>query len=367
MYRYCVLLNNVSIYFIFKKNSLNFKPEVYVDWFTRYCTVLYCTVYSVVLLTMARVCHFTPNIFKGFRECVQSPPPPPLDPSRTVPLMVSALSIAVIVLSLTLNGSGILRVGDAVNILVLINTAAFLFSVIANNTGLFDVGLSTSFNVDGFCVANKDTPFLQSHILCFYVDSACAIVLAVLARVHSNKVGLEPVKLAAAGVFVHGLAHLWLWHESNAIDPNEPTINSTNRFKLVSFVIAFLLFFLILRSFPSIPNKHAMLHSVVHGLVLEGFVPGRFGFTYVNTVIMALLVAYELLGRTKKDRFYDLSAVLINFPITQAAWLEGFTCDSFLKSVGGHVWYDSVIPLSMFMYYAVTLATQPTGNKLARA
>ena len=131
------------------------------------------------------------------------------------------------------------RVGDLANAFVLMNTGVFLAVVLANNAGLID-WLSPSFSREGasrassnttgiahqktpscccstsralysdyrpahctesprplhnyslgFCVFGHDLqlldmPLLQSHMLCFYVDTLTALVLAWLARQHQG-------------------------------------------------------------------------------------------------------------------------------------------------------------------------------------
>jgi hypothetical protein len=54
-------------------------------------------------------------------------------------------------------------------------------------------------------------------------------------------------------------------------------------------------------------------------------------------------------------------------PVGLVAWVEALGCDRFLKAAGGHVWYDAVIPASMFAYYALALMMQPADAKLAKA
>ena len=46
-------------------------------------------------------------------------------------------------------------------------------------------------------------------------------------------------------------------------------------------------------------------------------------------------------------------------PVGLVGWVEALGCDAFLKAAGGHVWYDAVIPVSMFAYYALALGMQP--------
>jgi hypothetical protein len=63
-----------------------------------------------------------------------------------------------------------MRVGDAANIFVMLNTGGFLAMVIGNSLGVWDV-TSASFERDGFCIFNPESSTTSSHLLCFYVDT----------------------------------------------------------------------------------------------------------------------------------------------------------------------------------------------------
>jgi len=79
-------------------------------------------------------------------------------------------------------------------------------------------------------------------------------------------------------------------------------------------------------------------------------VPGKFAFIYVQTVTLVMASLAEL-ARSKKDRFYDLYALLVVMPIGLVSWLEAGACDTMLVHIGGHAWYDWTIPISMGVYY----------------
>ena len=160
------------------------------------------------------------NAFKRF--CCHlpeatSPSPPAALHSPVVDRLVLLIALlgGLIIASALIPRLRSARVGDLANAFVLVNTSAFLVTVLANNAGLVS-WLSPSFSRDGFCVFGQDVelfelPLLQSHILCFYVDTITALVLAWLARRHLHMRGHARVSTAAAGVFAHGVAHLGLW------------------------------------------------------------------------------------------------------------------------------------------------------------
>jgi hypothetical protein len=258
-----------------------------------------------------------------------------------------------------------IRVGDCFNAFVLVNTAAFLGCVIAHAFGHVDA-FSASFQQEGFCVGFKETPLFQSHILCFYVDTACALVLWGLTLRFKEERGMAPVASAASGIFVHGLAHLGIWFDIfNGEDDPRPGLQTPKpllvHVKACAWLFAF--FFALLRSAPDVPQLHAAAHAAIHAPVLTLLVPPRFSFTYVQTVLLWVACAYALLFARNKDVYYDLSALVVNTPVGLVAWVEALGCDSFFKSMGGHVWYDAIIPISTFAYCAIVLNRKQGGGK----
>ena len=43
-------------------------------------------------------------------------------------------------------------------------------------------------------------------------------------------------------------------------------------------------------------------------------------------------------------------------PVVIMGFIEAVTCDSGLVHMGGHVWYDAIIPISVLVYAAVALS-----------
>ncbi len=264
----------------------------------------------------------------------------------------------------------LLRVGDGANFLMLTNTIAFLTYVLLDSTSRVpsEWTSSTSFKSTGFCVANQDSSLVQSHILCFYIDTLTAMALILLGRRYGDVRGIKnsPVLTAAPGIFGHGLAHLGLWAgklptEGEALFLDPTTFDSPALLAL-RLVAIWTFFFALLRSLPSISPKAAAAHAAIHSPILGLLVPPRLGFTYVQTALLAVAAAHELL-RSDKDHYYDVASLAINLPVGFVAWLEALACDSVLgqqrltyKAMGGHWLYDGTINLSMFAYYAIVLA-----------
>mmetsp|Transcript_28508 Transcript_28508/g.67254 ORF Transcript_28508/g.67254 Transcript_28508/m.67254 type:complete len:201 (-) Transcript_28508:487-1089(-) len=199
-------------------------------------------------------------------------------------------------------------------------------------------------------------------MLCFYVDTLTALVLAWLAKRHKGMGGHARIASAAAGTFAHGLAHLGLWAGSR--DGSSPDLAAgylqemSPASRLGSWAQTFAFFFLLLRSAPGVGNYHAAGWSALHGAVLSLFVPAKLGFTYVQTALLWVVAAYDMRQPAKdKDFYYDLGAVVVGVPVGLVAWVEALACDSFFKSMGGHVWCNGIIPRSLSLLLTFDLLT----------
>ena len=129
-----------------------------------------------------------------------------------------------------------MRSGDWGNLFILANSGLFLASVILQNAGVVDWH-SASFVEDGFCVTTcveidaaiqderavnliftqvtAPKTWRSSHAMSFYADAVGAAALAYLAKKYAGEPFAEPVKDAAPGVFMHGLAHLLTWYQGD--------------------------------------------------------------------------------------------------------------------------------------------------------
>lgn len=49
-------------------------------------------------------------------------------------------------------------------------------------------------------------------------------------------------------------------------------------------------------------------------------------------------------------------------PVVVMGWIEAVSCDAGLVHVGGHVWYDAIIPISVLVYAAVALSRPQSSS-----
>ena len=96
----------------------------------------------------------------------------------------------------------------------------------------------------------------------------------------------------------------------------------------------------------------AVIHMIVvmiNALVSYFIVPTNLGLAYVSTSV-TLFGAIGSLLDSEPIKEYLTASVIIGFPVSSAIWIEALMCDSFLVHIGGHLWYDLSIPLSMMAY-----------------
>lgn len=247
------------------------------------------------------------------------------------------------------------RSGNIVNAIALTNGLMFLLMIIAQERKWVNI-ISPAFLQDGFCVANKEySVFLQSHALCFYVDTAFALILWLLYATCKNSYhedALEPIRMSVLPTFGHGCAHMSLAVFGT---PSSGTLwdrpQTTAELALRSLILIGM-WYLFIRAI--LGTKGGQLRVIIlssaYTLIHVFFIPARFGFTYVQTM---LVVTYSLYGilKEKKSEFYTATATFISLPVILVSWLEALACEAFYMHIGGHVWYDLTIPLSYCAYF----------------
>ena len=238
-----------------------------------------------------------------------------------------------------------MRSGDVANAASLCGTLAFVWAI-TMRPSLF----SASYLHEGFCVSFSGTLY-NSHLLCFYVDSVLAALLAALCAWHPGDDRLTRVRESYLGVLGHGVGHLAL--HLSPVDTGLPLVVTASPiiFAVACFWHGF--FCTLTRSTP-----FNLALSLANTAVLTLWVPRSFGFTYVQTVLMTAFLTRDLLRAQCKDGLYDLWSCVVNLPVVAVGWAEALSCDSWLIAWGGHAWYDAVIPVSILFYAALVLVRE---------
>ncbi|CAM9867245.1 unnamed protein product [Ectocarpus fasciculatus] len=208
---------------------------------------------------------------------------------------------------------------------------------------------------EGFCLSFKGS-LVHTHLLCLYVDTACAAGLLWLSRRCGHRTELYVVKENVASVFAHGLVHGLLW--ANGPLPERPQYESPS---IVSFAVVALFFFSFTYLMTPSPLWLGALQSIAHTVVLTR-IPWILSFTYVNTVIGFNLSAAQI-ATSPRDVYYVLYPLLYAGPVLLATLLEPLLCDDFLVKWGGHLFFDISIPFGTVLYYIVASRLPPREDR----
>ena len=262
-----------------------------------------------------------------------------------------------------------MRIGDYANLFVIWNAITYacvlLYEVYDSSETLDTLTLNNSNYIinpsvlrDGFCVSNKDSLWFSSHSLCFYMDVIfCVILYYYHLEGKSLKMVdyvLNPVSTNIIAHFGHGIGHFFV----GQYQKDGQTILIYEEVDTYTFLgnITLLTFFWYGFMY-AIHTKFSLQTRILESAVITYihlFVPHRFGFMYVQTVLLLVSAVSELsVPRREKDVYYDLRSCIINIPIGLVSWLEATTCDQYLIYLGGHLVYDCTIPFSILLYYGV--------------
>jgi hypothetical protein len=245
--------------------------------------------------------------------------------------------------------------GDVMNAFVVINALAYLFFFLLAHSGvsaLFTRMMDERTRIDGFCIANPDDPYANSHMLSFYVDVVFSIVS--LAVVHSTPAGSPSRDLlgrSIPGTLGHGIGHFFI-----SVAGGSPVsgISSLPLYlQLAAPPVNFFFWYSLLGTNKYIPKNHLLPMSSVHVVVTSlPILPKTAGFTYVQTVLVLTFAFYEVFFRPRedKDMSYDWEWAT-SVPFMVVSWVEATACTSFLRDIGGHMWYDASIPSAILLYY----------------
>eukprot|EP00992_Anisonema_acinus_P014622 TRINITY_DN937_c0_g1_i1.p1 TRINITY_DN937_c0_g1~~TRINITY_DN937_c0_g1_i1.p1 ORF type:complete len:304 (+),score=98.43 TRINITY_DN937_c0_g1_i1:43-912(+) len=265
-------------------------------------------------------------------------------------------------------------VGDMTNVLIIVNSLAFMAFVVlqtesADGTGM----LSSLFSRDGICVSNQDkSVYVQSHALCFYLDTACVVVLLLWCRALRARgyaaAALDPVTSALFGMFLHGAAHMGVglngkMGHGGPVFQRYP--DPVGRLQAVGGMLLFWCMVTIGQPLRMVRRGRLpliVLVAVASWAVHILLVPERLEFTYVSTSILMVFGISSLLVKGTDTRFYS-GASLAMLPVGLVAWAEALLCESLLQPVGGHIWYDLSMPIGHGFHLLWVMSKGPDAHR----
>ena len=238
----------------------------------------------------------------------------------------------------------------------------------------------------GFCVANADTPFWTSHDTSLYSDAVVTAALLAFYFLHSNQgqtkstsdndefhmQGLytgQTVKLAIAHL-AHGIGHgslAYFQRQAMSMAAGQDGMGNTSRtpgvedmdmLQLARAVALLSMTFWVpmLKAACTRVSCPVLVFSAVLVAAGQVMTPPEFGFTYVQTILLVSNALNELTRpvKEKQSREYSLYPIMVNVPVAIMGWVESMGCGAFYKDIGGHVWYDTTIGLTMAAFMVNT-------------
>jgi hypothetical protein len=217
---------------------------------------------------------------------------------------------------------------------------------------------------EGFCVTNKDVKYWNSHDVCFYYDTAAALVLAVVYIFYSKSQSPQVNKELFAsipGILGHGIAHGALGYAMRTDSSSDAwetiyqrsTNGSSSTSELILGLTALLVFWLSLikASLPCSYRDVGLITILV--MAIQTFIPQVFGFTYVQTLLLVFFSVAQISRPEEEKGFsYALYPAIVGFPLALISYLESTQCSTFVKDwLYGHVVYDAYIPASILAWY----------------
>lgn len=219
---------------------------------------------------------------------------------------------------------------------------------------------------DGFCVANPDTLFWNSHAVCLYVDAVFAIVMGALYWTHRHRSDISYLNTLLGnnviGVLGHGLGHgivAYMLHlsmkDGEFISDTDKQLDEERN--LFNFFVGPMILWLPLMK-AAMPNTNfpsVLVCAIASHVTMMNF-PRNMAFTCVQTILMMVASINQLFRPAveKMDLHYCLYAWIVILPVSLVGWLESTMCLAFVRDVlYGHVVYDALLPASMIAFYLI--------------
>lgn len=247
--------------------------------------------------------------------------------------------------------------GDIGNIILLVSTIAITFCwyFVLPSPDYYD----SNWVKNGFCVANIDSSWMNSHKLAFYADSFLgSIILYLYCTQPKSAPQLQKSMLFGGifGVLCHGFGHLHLSAEPGGMDmrfrPNEDMTEMIIN-QLVTIIVYGGIFF---GTMPFASTFRLIMTSAAATLGLTFLnVPPTHNFVYgqASIYIATAIHMLTLSPENKSTAVYVLYPYL-QLPVLLIGVLESTACESLLVPIGGHMIFDSSVALGLIFMVALS-------------
>lgn len=217
--------------------------------------------------------------------------------------------------------------GDLTHLALILNASVFAYAVVMHNDSeIFD----PVWQPEGFCVSNRETLYWNSHDLCLYFDTVFALLHGLMYLGLRNQPGMDPanelVKFNILGILGHGLGHGAIAkamrdgvQTSDSSQTGLDTMMEQTPLEAVMSIFPFVVFWiLLLKATMPTAKMNVILPMTAVSILGNVFVPQRFGFTYVQTVLLLAFSVNQLLRPSDQKGFaYALFPIISGFPVSK--------------------------------------------------
>jgi len=251
-------------------------------------------------------------------------------------------------------------IGDCGKLLVLMLLVPFFILLVLHELDVLDV-FSTLYQEEGFCVQAKvSSPWMRGHAISFYACCAMALWMQFLVfcglRCGMSAESMKPVKKNSISLFGHSLGHAYLATQTNDATGGARIFEDlTFNGRILTFIVLQFVWYGFMRQRSKKRSAaFAMGLALFHNSLQVFILPTRLFFTHV---LLAVLASSSFRGLNReyheKTIYYALEAWLVDVNILVMTFVESFTCESFLIHLGGHVWFDMVVPFGFTVYFFI--------------
>jgi hypothetical protein len=223
----------------------------------------------------------------------------------------------------------------------------------------------------GFCIAHPESLSSNSHDVCLWVDTVMSALCLAMYMVLRNKPGMERISRlfveGIPGVLAHGMGHA-----SFAGIFRDRYLNNTGTDRFESsprayfgwgvlpplnkdVIVGYIFWIALLAGIMTNSSWSSVIMVMLVVSYIQMDVPTKYGFTYVQTIVM-LAYSYNELRRSRKEKDFAYAShpAIVGLPLLAIGWMESLACRAFVRDyLYGHVVYDAFIPTSSMIWYYV--------------
>lgn len=242
--------------------------------------------------------------------------------------------------------------GDVAKSLTVLLTAAFCICLMLPE----HAGISETYLRNGFCVSSEGT-----HDQCFLANVTAGVMMLILVQVGRARgwsaAATDPIQKNAVSLAGHGAGHGLI--SALSWSTASPTFHAFEQLSLGRRLVAFLIFLPVWFGFMRDARRStttALAFAAFHNGLQLFLLPTTAFFTHVLiAVLLSSALRKMAQPAARKTLYYDLESWLVDVPILLMTFGEALTCDAGLLDVGGHVWFDMVVPAGFVVYFAILL------------